>query len=166
PALMNSRRKIDVEVPSPGQFDHVITTIPLANEQLWMDTTAEVAPFRLLSPQLRDKKALVVPVNAPAQLETTPAEPPFVSSEAIEVTGMVNDLGKLSGHAHLKMRGDSEMLFRMLFRKTPKSEWKRIGYYLSAVTGTRGDNITEIKPSDPADLSLPFEVDFDFTDDS
>jgi tetratricopeptide (TPR) repeat protein len=166
PALMNSRRKIDVEVPSPGQFDHVITTIPLATEQLWMDTTAEVAPFRLLSPQLRDKKALVVPVSGPAQIETTPAEPPFVSSEAVEVTGTVSDLGKLSGHAHVKLRGDSEMLFRLLFRKTPKTEWKRIGYYLSGMVGTRGDNFNEIKPSDPTDLSAPFEVDFDFTVDN
>jgi tetratricopeptide (TPR) repeat protein len=166
PALMNSRRKIDAEVPSPGQFDHVITTIPLANEQLWMDTTAEVAPFRLLSPQLRDKKALVVPANSPAKLETTPAEPPFVSSEAIEVTGTVNDLGKITGHVHLKMRGDAEMLFRLLFRKTPKSEWKRIGYYLSTITATPGDNITEIKPSDPADLTGPLEIDFDFTEDN
>jgi tetratricopeptide (TPR) repeat protein len=166
PALMNSRRKIDAEVPSPGQFDHVITTIPLANEQLWMDTTAEVAPFRLLSPQLRDKKALVVPADSPAKLETTPAEPPFVSTEAIEVNGTVNDLGKITGHAHLKLRGDAEMLFRLLFRKTPKSEWKRIGYYLSAITDTRGDNITGIKPSDPADLSGPLEIDFDFSEDN
>src|SRR6185369_11742200 len=116
---MNSRRKIDAEVPSPGQFDHVITALPLANETLWMDTTAEVAPFRLLSPQLRDKKALVVPLSAPAKLETTPAEPPFLSSEVIELTGQINDLGKLTGHAHLKLRGDSEMMLRMLFRRTP-----------------------------------------------
>ena len=166
PALMNSRRKIDAEVPSPGQFDHVITAVPLSNETLWMDTTAEVAPFRLLSPQLRDKKALVVPGNTPAQLETTPAEPPFVSIEQIEISGVVNEFGKLTGHTHIKLRGDSEMLFRLLFRKTPKSEWKRIGYYLSAVASVRGDEITEIKPSDPAALENPFEVEYDFADDN
>jgi tetratricopeptide (TPR) repeat protein len=166
PALMNSRRKIDAEVPSPGQFDHVITAVPLANETLWMDTTAEVAPFRLLSPQLRDKKALVIPIDAPAQLETTPTEPPFMSSELIEITGEVNELGKLSGHTHMKLRGDSEMIFRMLFRRTPKSEWKRVGYYLSAVTGSRGTQVNEIKPTDPAALEQPFEVDYDFNDDN
>jgi tetratricopeptide (TPR) repeat protein len=166
PALMNSRRKIDAEVPSPGQFDHVITYVPLPNQTLWMDTTAEVAPFRLLSPQLRDKKALVIPANAPAELETTPAEPPFISSELIEITGEVNDLGKLSGHAHMKLRGDSEMLFRMLFRRTPQSEWKRVGYYLSSVAGSRGTEVTDIKPTDPAALEQPFEVEYNFTDDS
>ena len=166
PALMNSSRKIDAEVPSPGQFDHVITVVPSAKEMLWMDTTAEVAPFRLLSPQLRDKKALVIPIDAPAELETTPAEPPFMSSESIEITGEVNEFGKLSGHTHMKLRGDSEMLFRMLFRRTPKSDWKRVGYYLAAVTGSRGLEVKEINPTDPAALEQPLEIDYDFTDDS
>ena len=69
-----------------------------------------------------------------------------------------------TGHAHEATRGCRDI--RLLFRKTPKTEWKRIGYYLSSVTGTRGDEITEINPSDPANLEVPFEVDFNFTDDS
>jgi tetratricopeptide (TPR) repeat protein len=164
PALMNSARKIDAEVPSPGQFDHVITAVPLANETLWMDTTSEVAPFRLLSPTLRDKKALLVPFNAPARLETTPAEPPFLSTEVIELTGEVNELGKLSGQSHLTMRGDSEMLLRLMFRRTPKNEWDRIGYYLSAIAGSRGDDVTDIQPADPAALDRPFEIQYKFAD--
>src|SRR5439155_23203958 len=124
PALMNSSRKIDPDVPSPGQFDHVISFIQAGTETLWADTTAEVAPFRLLSPQLRDKKALVIPVSGPAQLQTTPAEPPFISIESVEIVGQVNDLGQLKGHAHLTLRGDAEMEFRFIFRRTPKSDWK------------------------------------------
>ncbi|HKS09606.1 MAG TPA: DUF3857 and transglutaminase domain-containing protein, partial [Pyrinomonadaceae bacterium] len=58
PVLMNSSRKIDVDMPSPGQFDHVISAIPLGNETLWADTTSEIAPVGLLSPRLRNKKAL------------------------------------------------------------------------------------------------------------
>jgi tetratricopeptide (TPR) repeat protein len=108
----------------------------------------------------------VIPIDAPAELETTPAEPPFMSSEFIEITGDVNEFGKLTGHTHLKLRGDSEMIFRMLFRRTPKSDWKRIGYYLSAITGSRGMEVKEIKPTDPAALEQPFEIDYDFTDDS
>jgi len=163
PALMNSSRKIDADVPSPAQFDHVISVIPLGGENLWADTTAEVAPFRLLSPQLRDKKALVVPANAPARLETTPAEPPFVSSEVVEVKGQINDLGQLKGHAHLTLRGDAEMEFRLLFRRTPQSDWKQLGYVLSGSVGLRGGEATEIKPTDPATLGTPLQIDFDFS---
>jgi len=165
PALMNSARKIDADVPSPGQFDHVITAVPLAGETLWMDTTAEVAPFGLISPQLRDKKALMVPASGPARLETTPAEPPFLSTEYIEITGQVNELGKLSGHTHLVVHGDAELFFRLMFRGTPKNEWKKLSYYLSLASGLRDQEVTEIKPSDPAAFEKPFEVDYDFTSD-
>src|ERR1700722_15225186 len=59
--LINSSRKLDPDVPSPSQFDHVITMLPMGSEEVWMDTTAEVAPFRLLSFTLRNKQALVIP---------------------------------------------------------------------------------------------------------
>ena len=165
PALMNSARKIDPDIPSPAQFDHVISFIPLGGETFWADTTAEVAPFRLLSPQLRDKKALVISANGPALLETTPAEPPFVSTETVEIVGQVNDLGQLKGHAHMTLRGDAEMEFRFIFRRTPKSDLKRLAYVLTSSVGLRGGEATEIKSTDPAALEKPFEVEFDFSSD-
>jgi tetratricopeptide (TPR) repeat protein len=164
PALMNANRKIDPDVPSPGQFDHVISAIPLEQETFWVDTTAEVAPFRLLSPRLRNKSALIVPNNRPAQLATTPAEPPFVSAELVEVSGQVSELGKLAAHSKLVLRGDSEMQFRLMFRRTPKSEWKQLGYYLALVSGVRGE-VTGIKSSEPSESEKPFELEYDLSSD-
>jgi tetratricopeptide (TPR) repeat protein len=160
PVLMNSARKIDVDMPSPGQFDHVISAIQLGNETLWADTTSEIAPVGLLSPRLRNKKALMIPTSGPARLETTPAEPPFVSSELVTVEGTVDDLGKLTAHARLVLRGDAEMFMRYMFRRTPKANWKGLGFYLGMASGVRGD-VTEIKATEPADLTKPFEIEFD-----
>ena len=162
PVLMNSARKLDVDVPSPGQFDHVISAIPLGNETLWADTTAEIAPVGLLSPQLRNKKALMIPTSGPAHLETTPAEPPFLSSELVTVEGTVDDLGKISAHARLVLHGDSEMFMRYMFRRTPKSNWKALGFYLGMAGGISGE-VTDIKTTDPADLDKPFEIEFNVT---
>lgn len=159
PVLLNSARKLDPDIPSPGQFDHVISAIPLGNETLWADTTAEVAPAGLLSPNLRNKKGLMVPTDGPARLETTPAEPPFLSSEAITIDGTVDELGKLTAHAHMQLRGDSEMYMRFAFRRTPKSNWKSLGYYLGVGVGIEGE-VTDIKTSEPADLDKPFEIEF------
>ena len=40
--LINSSRKLDPDVPSPSQFDHVITMVPREQgEEVWMDTTTE-----------------------------------------------------------------------------------------------------------------------------
>lgn len=162
PVLINSARKLDVDIPSPGQFDHVISAIPLGSETLWADTTAEIAPVGLLSPRLRNKQALMVPTAGPARLETTPAEPPFPFSELVTMEGTVDDLGKVTAHARLVLRGDSEMYMRYMFRRTPKSNWKNLGFYLGMAGGISGE-VSEIKTSDPADLEKPFEVEFTVT---
>src|ERR1039458_837647 len=97
--LINSSRKLDPDVPSPSQFDHVITLSALRSaakkEQVWMDTTAEVAPFRLLSYTLRKKQALVIPPAEPPpsvapHLEETPADTPMPDTEVSEITGKIN----------------------------------------------------------------------------
>ncbi len=165
PALMNSSRKLDIDIPSPGQFDHVITAIPIGTEMLWADTTSEIAPFRLLAPTLRDKQSLLIPSGGPARLETTPADPPFLFSEVSEIEGQVNDLGKLTGHSRIIVRGDSELLFRMMFRRTPKSDWKHIGSYISMMGRLPSAEVTGLKASDPAELEKPFEVEYDFSSD-
>ena len=54
PALISSARDIDADVPSPGQFDHVITVVPQGPGLVWLDTTTEVGPFAYLVPPLRD----------------------------------------------------------------------------------------------------------------
>jgi tetratricopeptide (TPR) repeat protein len=159
PVLMNSSRKLDADIPSPGQFDHVISAIPLGNETLWADTTAEVAPAGLLSPALRNKKALMIPTAGPAHLETTPAEPPFLFTELVTIEGAVDDLGKISAHTRMVLRGDAEMYMRLMFRRTPRSKWKDLGPVLSIVGGLRGE-VTDIKTTDVADLEKPFEVEF------
>ncbi len=162
PALMNSARKIDPEVPSPAQFDHVISAIPLGNETLWLDTTTEVAPFRLLAPPLRNKQALFIPENAPARLETTPADPPFPAADTVEVEGQVSDLGALTGHTRFTVRGDTELLFRIMFRRTPKNEWKQLGQFLATAGGLQAE-VSEVRPSEPAATEKPFQVEYDFS---
>src|SRR3984885_14116804 len=83
--LINSSRKLDPDVPSPSQFDHVITMLPMGHEEIWMDTTSEVAPFRLLAYSLRKKQALVVPASGTPHLEQTPADTPMPAPEGAEV---------------------------------------------------------------------------------
>ena len=94
-ALIPYVRKLDISVPSPAQLDHVITVVPDANDLLWMDSTASVAPFRLLTSPLRDKSALLVPADGVGKLAKTPQDPPFLSTQRVEIDGQVTDLGKL-----------------------------------------------------------------------
>ena len=159
--LINSSRKLDPDVPSPSQFDHVITMLPLGGQEVWMDTTAEVAPFRLLAYTLRKKQALVIPPassgTAP-HLQDTPSDTPMPDSERSEIIGKVNDIGKLEAHVQYEFRGDEELLLRSIFRRVPQSNWQRVAENINV--GLGGD-ITHLIVSDPAATKEPFRLSYD-----
>ncbi|MGC1105156.1 MAG: DUF3857 and transglutaminase domain-containing protein, partial [Candidatus Acidiferrales bacterium] len=48
PVLINFERKIDPDMPSPGQFNHLINIVVLDGKIHWADTTPGVAPFGFL----------------------------------------------------------------------------------------------------------------------
>jgi tetratricopeptide (TPR) repeat protein/transglutaminase-like putative cysteine protease len=158
--LINSSRKLDPDVPSPSQFDHVITMLPMTTppEEVWMDTTSEVAPFRLLAFSLRDKLALVIPATGTPHLEETPADTPMPDSEISEVDGKINEIGKLEAHVHYTFRGDEELMLRSIFRHYPEAQWQRVVENVNA--GVGGD-ITNLKISDPAATREPFTMSYD-----
>jgi tetratricopeptide (TPR) repeat protein/transglutaminase-like putative cysteine protease len=161
--LINSARKLDPDIPSPSQFDHVITMLPLAKEEVWMDTTSEVAPFRLLAFSLRHKQALVIPPAelSPAQashLEETPTDTPMPDLELAQVEGKINEIGKLEAHVHYTFRGDEELVLRSVFRRVPESDWLRV---VENVNAGMGGDITNLKVSDPAATREPFTLSYD-----
>jgi tetratricopeptide (TPR) repeat protein len=157
--LINSSRKLDPEIPSPSQFDHVFTLVPLGKDEIWMDSTTEVAPFRLLSAQLRKKQALIIPQDATPHLEETPPDPPMVNRQYSAIDGKVNELGKLSANIRYELRGDSELYMRMLFRHVPRNKWKEWVKNMSSYTGVSGD-VSELNVSDPADTHAAFKISY------
>src|SRR4029077_13901441 len=90
--LINSERKIDPDVPAPSQFDHVFTMVPLGKDEIFMDSTTEVAPFRLLSAVLRKKQALIITQTSAPHLEETPADPPMTNLQYADISGKVSEL--------------------------------------------------------------------------
>jgi hypothetical protein len=162
PVLINSSREIDPELPSPGQFDHVIAAIPLRGKLLWADSTPEVAPFGLLLPVLRDKEALSIPTNGTPKLLRTPVAPPFASSQLFTVTGKLDESGSFRAHMELTVRGDTEVLLREVFRQAPQSQWEKFAQLLSS-GGAYGGEVGEVQTSEIEDLTNPFRVSYEYT---
>jgi Flp pilus assembly protein TadD/transglutaminase-like putative cysteine protease len=160
--LIPFTRKLDTSVPSPSQFDHVITAIPDGVDLIWMDSTAEVAPFRLLSAPLRNKSALLVPPDGAGKIVETPVDPPFLSTQRVEIEGQISDLGKLTAKLHYFLRGDNELAVRLAFRRTPETQWKQLGQTIAALDGIHGE-VTNVKPGDPSDTQNPFELEIDYS---
>jgi tetratricopeptide (TPR) repeat protein len=156
-ALIPSAAKLDETMPLPSQFDHVITAVPIPGKLVWMDSTTEVAPFRMLLATLRDKSALLVAPDGKGRIVTTPADPPFLASQNVETTATVSDLGKLSGMVRYTVRGDQEVLLRLAFRHTAQKDWKEIGSAILRRDGLSAE-ATSVEISDPTDTRTPFQV--------
>jgi tetratricopeptide (TPR) repeat protein len=159
--LIPYTRKLDLAVPSPAQFDHVITAAPDRTGLIWMDPTTEVAPFQLLASPLRAKPALLVPIDVGGKIVETPSDPPFVSTQRVDIDGHVTDLGKLEARAHYAMRGDAELVLRLAFHRTPQLQWNDLGQTILSLDGIRGE-VTGVKPGDPMATHEPFELDIQF----
>jgi tetratricopeptide (TPR) repeat protein len=156
--LIHSETKLDPAFPSPSQFDHVITKARAGNEDVWVDATSGVAPFRLLPPQLRKKQALVVDGGAMPRLEETPPNPPTPSFMQTDVEATLAETGSLKTKASLVFRGDIEFLMRIFFRSVPPADWKAAVERFGEIGGRKGE-VSDWKVSDPAALKDPFRID-------
>ena len=161
PALIHAERKLDPEVPSPAQFNHVITVVPLGGKFLWLDTTPEVAPYGLLLLNLRDKQALVIPVGKAPVLMTTPANPPFPEAQNFSMEGKLDRDGTFTGHSEQSYRGDTEVALREAVRQISQSQWQEAVQRFSRALSFGGE-VSNVKISPPDDLDKPLEISYDY----
>lgn len=156
--LINPIRKIDPDVPSPSQFNHVITKLQLGKEEIWMDTTTEVAPFRLLPWNLRKQQALVIPRDGASHLEETPADPGVPDREQLEIKGKVDESGRLQATVNYMLRGDAEYRQRYIFRHLAPAQWqKQVEVYNKSL----GGEVSNVKVSDPGATRDPFTLSYE-----
>lgn len=161
PVLINTEREMDPEMPSPSQFDHVITLIPRGSANLWMDATPEVAPFQYLMPQLRDKHALVLWDDKPATLVLTPVVSTFTAKQSFNMEARLDNSGTLTGSTELTMRGDLEFVFRSAFRVTPMPQWKELTQRISQSMGFAGE-VSDVSVSPPDKTDEPLRITYKY----
>lgn len=138
PVLISIRRQIDPAVPSPGQFDHVITAVPVGKETVLLDSTAEVAPYGLLLLPLRNKKALLVAGETGSHFVDTPSAPPFKAEEKFVLNGKLDDSGTLEADVSFFIHGDAEVLFKNAFRKSDPAKYQDLAQLISYTAGFAG----------------------------
>jgi predicted Zn-dependent protease/transglutaminase-like putative cysteine protease len=161
PALIGADIAPVPDLPSPALFNHVITTVNLPSGRIWLDTTPEVAPYRVLYPAIRDEQALFVPATGAATLERTPAEPPYPYFERFEAVASLSKDGLLTSHMDMTMRSDSELGFRLLLQRAAPAQWDEAMQSVSRAMGFAGTvSNTDMKQKDPAG---PMRLSYDYT---
>jgi len=163
PVLIGSSRKLDPDVPSPAQFDHVITAVQFdkSSDFTWLDSTAEVAPYGLIMYQLRNKQALLASSDNKAGLRRTVADAPIKNLLAMNIDGKYTEPGAMDAKIEITAQGDSDLPVRMAFRRVPGAQWLPVLRYLSAVWGLAGD-VTDVHIDSLEDTGKPFHVTYHF----
>jgi tetratricopeptide (TPR) repeat protein len=159
--LVGAGVRFNAAVPSPAAFNHVITHLTLAGQTVWLDTTTEIAPWRMLVPIVRDKQALVVPSTAAAHLDRTPADPPFASFQTMDAVGTLDKDGVSHSRLTLVVRGDVELTLRAAFHLTAPAQYndlvQQIVHNIGYAGTTSNPEITR-----PDDTTQPFKFSFDY----
>jgi hypothetical protein len=160
-AIINSGYAYTVpKVPVIGPFNHVITYIP--QWDLYLDSTAELAPFGILPSTLIDKPTLL---TASARIGRTPK--PSVENNFI-VSGVTLDIsksGEVLGKANTKYFGSADLAARYKYEgaeASPIAE-KMVRNHFAKFRQT-GEG--QIKSTYVYDLDTPFELNTEFTMDA
>jgi transglutaminase-like putative cysteine protease/Flp pilus assembly protein TadD len=157
PVLIHSSRKLDVDVPSPAQFDHVITLARVGQGLTWLDTTPEVTPYGLILYQLRNKQAVVASEDAEGGLQRTPADSPIKSFVHFVLDGKFSEFGALDATLEFTAQGDRDFPMRAGFRRFPQARWQDFAKALSASWGLPGD-VDDVQLDPIEDTSKPFRL--------
>jgi tetratricopeptide (TPR) repeat protein len=160
-ALINSSHTIESELPSPSQFNHVITAIPQGKNWIWLDTTTEVGPFGYLSPPLRGKPALVILPDKPASFQTTPASFPYPHQWTFKIEAKLDDTGTLEGKVEESIRSDLEVILRAALRRLSRVEWKDLVQRMSYATGFGGE-VSDVTVSTPEATGSPLHFTYTY----
>lgn len=155
PALVGAGVEFDPDVPSPSQFNHVITYIPEDHSAVWLDTTPEVAPFGLLQAVLRDQKVLVIPENGIPTVMTTPDSLPFPAEATMEVKSKLSADGTLTASFDISARGDDEVILKSVFHATAPAQWRELAQNMARAMGYEG-TVTGVAVDNPANTEAPF----------
>jgi tetratricopeptide (TPR) repeat protein/transglutaminase-like putative cysteine protease len=157
PVMIGSIRKLDEDVPSPQQFDHVITAARIDKDLTFLDTTSEVAPFGLIMYQLRDKQALIAAEAPTGGLHKTPANVPVKNTISYEIKGKFSEVGSLDANVDMSMSGDSALPFRAIFRSASQADWPHVVEVFARFQGTSGD-ISKVEVAGLDDAYSPLHV--------
>jgi tetratricopeptide (TPR) repeat protein len=161
PALIGASVAPVPDLPSPAVFNHVITTVNLPSGRIWLDSTPPAAPFRYLSALIRDQKALVVPAEGSAALESTPPDPPYPPTARFDAVGTLDAEGKLTAHMKATYRDDDEIPVRVLARTAAPADKDKISQYLSSYSGFSGTT-SNTAFSNADDSTQPIVITYDY----
>lgn len=163
-ALAGAAETAETMLPRPSMFTHFLVWSGKDGPGMWLDPGMEVAPFGMVSANLRGKPALLL---LPEGSENSglsrwlkvPDVLPFAASQQVRVEATLGADGDLAANVGYVLRGDNELLLRVAFHQTAKEKWNDLAQLLSISDGFRG-KVGNVTASDPLATREPFRVEY------
>jgi len=158
PVIVSATRALSPEVPSPKQFDHVITRVELKDaREFWLDSTTQIAPFGYLLPVIRGKRGLLIPPSDEPSLVDLPDSLPFESLFDVNVEGKIDESGTLEGLVDYRVRGDEEFFVRTSLFALPPAQWTSLVEAVQESLTWSGE-VSDPEFSSATDTDEPFSL--------
>ena len=159
--LIGAGVRFNEAVPSPAWFNHAITRVEVEGKPVWLDTTAEVAPYGMLLYVTRDKQALAIPAEGKAAIVRTPKMPPFPSQQVMTAEGSLDANGTSVSKIALTFRGDDEVSIRSVLRQLSPAQYDQFAQQLCAGIGYTG-TASGLEMSPVEDTTQPLRISFQY----
>ena len=159
--LVGAGLRFNEALPSPGSFNHLITHVTLEGKPVWLDSTAEVAPWGTLYPVIRDQPVLIVPDASPSRVVRTEATPPFPAFATVNTTETLD--GDLTSTAHMALtfHDDDELLLRQALRQAAPAQYPELVQKFVGAMGF-GGTTSDAEISRPTDLEQPLAISYTY----
>lgn len=159
--LIGAGIRFNPAVPSPAAFNHLITLVSVNGQPVWLDATAEVAPYRMIMYVLRDRSVLVVPDTGVARIDRTPANLPFAPFQTMDAVGTLDKDGISNSHLSLTLRGDDELAVRSALRQLSPAQYDQVVQQMSQGLGY-GGTTSHAEISRLNDTAEPLKISYDY----
>jgi len=159
--LIGAGIRFNEAVPSPAAFNHLITMVPVGGKDVWLDATAEVAPYQMLTYSIRDKQALVIPSTGMVAVERTPAKLPFAPYQTMHAEGSLDKDGTSNSRLSITFRGDDELVLRSVLRQLSPAQYDQVVQQMSQNLGYQGTT-SHAEVSRPDETAEPLKISYDY----
>ena len=149
------------DVPSPASFDHLITRVSVDGKEVWLDSTSEVADYRVLLSVVRDKDVLVVPQTGAATIAHTPPDLPFKPESTFAVEGSLDASLASDSTITITHHDDVEVFLRAAVRQISPSQHEESVQALMGSYGF-GGKVSHVEIEHVNDPSLPLTIRFHY----
>ena len=164
PVMLNPApyQRIDTELPSLGQFSHLIAAVPRDDGgYIWLDPTADTCSYGDLPTRNRGRKGLIIRSDR-GEFVDIPISTPESNRLIINTEIVLTADGTVQGTMQIDTLGQYNLEARLEYKQVPPSAWKRT-FAVSLSKQFPGVRVDSVQISNLENLNVPVQLNVAFT---